>query len=139
MCDQQVYITKPKEAWPSAEWIGAILASKLIGFFIRGYYDERDDAFPQIKVGQLKSLPIASVDPSKPEEVTRHDRVVEMVQVKLAANRQLCEDGSTLSPQERAVLQRRVTATDRRIDHLVYTLYGLTPEEIALVEAATET
>jgi len=29
-----------------------------------------------------------------------------------------------------------VTATDQQIDALVYDLYGLTPEEIALVESS---
>jgi hypothetical protein len=32
--------------------------------------------------------------------------------------------------------QRRITATDAQIDALVYELYGLTPEEIAVVEGA---
>ncbi|MGA2853557.1 MAG: hypothetical protein ABSE90_05455 [Verrucomicrobiota bacterium] len=35
---------------------------------------------------------------------------------------------------EKAVLQNAVTATDQEIDKLVYELYGLTKEEIALVE-----
>ena len=35
---------------------------------------------------------------------------------------------------EKATLQNAVTATNRQIDQLVYELYGLTPEEIALVE-----
>jgi hypothetical protein len=35
---------------------------------------------------------------------------------------------------ERQALQNAVTATDQQIDALVYELYGLTPEEIALVE-----
>jgi hypothetical protein len=35
---------------------------------------------------------------------------------------------------EKATLQNAVTATDHQIDALVYDLYGLTPEEIALVE-----
>jgi type II restriction/modification system DNA methylase subunit YeeA len=34
----------------------------------------------------------------------------------------------------RGVLQRQVTATDDEIDHLVYQLYDLTDEEIAIVE-----
>jgi hypothetical protein len=38
--------------------------------------------------------------------------------------------------REQAVLQNAVTATDRKIDELVYELYGLTPEEISLVEGA---
>ena len=37
---------------------------------------------------------------------------------------------------EKAVLQNAVTATDQQIDQLVYELYNLTPEEIALVEGA---
>lgn len=37
---------------------------------------------------------------------------------------------------EKAVLQNAVTATDQQIDKLVYELYQLTPEEIALVEGA---
>jgi len=36
------------------------------------------------------------------------------------------------------VIQRQIEATDRQIDQLVYELYGLTNEEIALVEAATK-
>jgi hypothetical protein len=35
---------------------------------------------------------------------------------------------------ERQTLQNAVTATDQHIDALVYELYGLTPEEIALVK-----
>lgn len=38
------------------------------------------------------------------------------------------------SEKDKAVLQNAVEATDRQIDALVYELYGLTPEEIALVE-----
>ncbi len=34
----------------------------------------------------------------------------------------------------KATLQNAVTATDQQIDALVYDLYGLTPEEIQLVE-----
>jgi DNA-binding transcriptional ArsR family regulator len=37
---------------------------------------------------------------------------------------------------EKATLQNAVTATDQQIDQLVYELYHLTPEEIALVEGA---
>ena len=40
------------------------------------------------------------------------------------------------SDKEKATLQNAVTATDPQIDQLVYELYALTPEEIALVEGA---
>jgi hypothetical protein len=36
--------------------------------------------------------------------------------------------------RDRQVLQRQIDATDREIDALVVELYGLTEEEIAIVE-----
>ena len=45
---------------------------------------------------------------------------------------------ATRADGERATLQNAVTATDRQIDALVYELYGLTAEEIALVEGDTK-
>jgi hypothetical protein len=41
-------------------------------------------------------------------------------------------------PQRREQIQREIDATDRQIDSLVYQLYGLSEEEISLVEAATK-
>jgi hypothetical protein len=37
-------------------------------------------------------------------------------------------------PQAETVLQRQIETTDRQIDQLVYVLYGLTDEEIKIVE-----
>ena len=39
---------------------------------------------------------------------------------------------------ERTVIERQIEATDGEIDRLVYELYGLTEEEIALVEGAAK-
>lgn len=39
--------------------------------------------------------------------------------------------------QDKTVIQRQIEATDRRIDRLVYALYGLMEEEIGMVEEAT--
>jgi len=40
------------------------------------------------------------------------------------------------TPQDNTQLQRQIDATDKQIDQLVYRLYGLTDDEIALVENA---
>ena len=40
------------------------------------------------------------------------------------------------SLDKRRTLQSAVTTTDAEINRLVYELYGLTPEEIAIVEGA---
>jgi hypothetical protein len=39
---------------------------------------------------------------------------------------------------ERSALRHQIEHTDREIDQLVYELYGLSDEEIALVEATTQ-
>ena len=39
---------------------------------------------------------------------------------------------------ERTLIQRRIDATDKEIDKLVYELYDLTDEEIAIVEGGIE-
>jgi hypothetical protein len=42
------------------------------------------------------------------------------------------------SPDDKTRLQRQIDATDREIDRLVYDLYGLTEEEIMIVEGTTK-
>lgn len=39
---------------------------------------------------------------------------------------------------DRTVIERQIAATDEEIDHLVYELYGLTKDEIAIVEGVSE-
>ncbi len=63
----------------------------------------------------------------------RHDKLVGLVDKMLLLVPKL---RAAKSETERATLQNAVAATDRAIDALVYELYGLTPEEIALVEGA---
>jgi hypothetical protein len=41
---------------------------------------------------------------------------------------------AAMADAEKATLQNAVTAADQQIDQLVYELYGLTEEEIQLVE-----
>lgn len=40
-------------------------------------------------------------------------------------------------PGDKTAIQRQIDATDDEIDNLVYELYGLTEEEIKIVEGAT--
>ena len=42
--------------------------------------------------------------------------------------------GAFWADHEKTALQRQIDATDRQIDQLVYELYGLTEEEIKVVE-----
>ncbi len=45
-------------------------------------------------------------------------------------------DSRRPNPQMKTILQRQIEAADRQLDGLVYELYGLTDDEIAIVETA---
>ena len=60
--------------------------------------------------------------------------VVSLVEKMLDLHKQLAE---ARTPNEKERLQRQIDATDREIDALVYELYGLTEEEIRIVEEGT--
>jgi CHASE3 domain sensor protein len=79
----------------------------------------------------LSKLPIRTIDFNDPEDKSRHDRLAAMVENMLAWNQQLA---AARKPQEKALLERQIAATDHLIDQLVYELYGITDEEINLVE-----
>ena len=44
----------------------------------------------------------------------------------------------TKTDHEKSLIQRQIKETDRQIDQLVYELYGLTDEEIKIVEEASQ-
>lgn len=59
--------------------------------------------------------------------------MVSLVETMLALHKSLA---AARLPDEKERLQRQIQSTDNQIDALVYQLYGLTPEEIAIVESA---
>jgi hypothetical protein len=109
----------------------AVLNSRLMRFLYNDLVGEQARVFPEVKPVQLFKLPIRIFNFSDATEKSRHDNVVAKVEKMLALTVKLHE---AKSESEKAVLQNAVTTTDEEIDRLVYELYGLTEEEIKLVE-----
>ena len=72
---------------------------------------------------------------SDPAGKARHDQTVSLVDSMLDLHKQLA---AAKSEARKTVIRRQIDATDAEIDRLVYDLYGLTAEEIAVVEGASE-
>jgi type I restriction-modification system DNA methylase subunit len=109
-----------------------ILNSHLINWFYQTILNpEKGEALAQVKRGHLAQLPIAMVNFLNPNEKQRHDQIVALVEQMLVLNKQLAE---AKTPHDKTTIQRQIDATDHQIDQLVYELYGLTEEEIAIVE-----
>jgi hypothetical protein len=60
--------------------------------------------------------------------------VVGLVERMLALHQKLA---AAAIPADKQLYQRQIEATDRQIDALVYELYGLTDEEVEIVEGRT--
>ncbi|HKP52084.1 MAG TPA: hypothetical protein VJ183_05475 [Chloroflexia bacterium] len=84
----------------------------------------------------LERLPIRTINFFDPADKTRHDQMVSLVERMLKLHKDLA---AAKSPNDRVVLERQIKATDEVIDRLVYELYGLTEEEIRVVEGVTLT
>ena len=76
---------------------------------------------------------IRIIEFSDPEAIVRHARISSLVD-------RMLDPALAARPvkgeYERTLLQRQIKATDRQINALVYELYGLTEEEIRIVEEA---
>ncbi|MBI5832250.1 MAG: Eco57I restriction-modification methylase domain-containing protein [Armatimonadetes bacterium] len=112
----------------------AILNSRLLGWYFPYISAPFSGGFWSANRQFLSRAPIRLASPTVPEDVARHDELVNLVDQMLALHKQLCAD---LAPRERQQTERRITATDTRIDQIVYELYGLSDKEIALVEDTT--
>ncbi len=96
------------------EFILALINSKLLNFYHDSLRVKATDLHPQILVGNLKKLPIKIASKSEQEKIAKLvGRITEAKSVN--------PDSDT-------------SALEREIDQQVYALYGLTPEEIAIVE-----
>jgi len=79
----------------------------------------------------FKEFPIHTINFSDPVDKTRHNTMVSLVERMLSLNKQRAD---VRTDHEKTLIDRQIEATDREIDKLVYELYGLTEEEIRIVE-----
>ena len=77
----------------------------------------------------MAKVPIRPINFSDPADKARHDRMVSLVERMLDLHKR-----TPRTPQEQEMVKREIESTDRQIDALVYELYGLTDEEIRIVE-----
>jgi len=117
----------------SYPYLLGLLNSRLMRFLYDDLVGEESRVFPEVKPVQLFKLPIRTINFTDPSDDARHDRMVALVEQMLELHKRL-HDAKT-APADRELYQRQIDATDREIDRLVYDLYGLTEEEIRIVEA----
>ena len=128
-----LHILLPRDEYHDLRYVLGVMNSRLIDFAYTFMNPEKGEALAEIKKYHVEQLPIRTINFSDPEDATRHDRMVELVQRMLELNERLA--GARIE-RERTVIGHQIAATDSQIDRLVYELYGLTDEEIAVMEEA---
>jgi len=111
--------------------LGVLLSSTCQWFWLHHFYDQKK-TFPKVKKEALLSMPIPLLDLGIPGDRARHDALVALVEKMLALVPRL---RTARGENERATLQNAVTATDQQINAAVHALFGLGPEDVAVVEA----
>ncbi len=112
-----------------------ILNSRLFIFLYRLLSLESGRVLAQVKPAILDNLPMCKVDLSDQSDRARYEGISVLVERMLDLHKQLA---AAKNPNDKTHLQREIEATDRQIDQLVYELYGLTEEEIKVVEEAAK-
>jgi len=108
-----------------------ILNSKLSDYFFSTISSSIRGGFYRWKRQYVERIPIKSFDPDDPDGMALHDFVIAQVALMLELKREI---SSAVLPNQKEQLQARIEYTDEKINHLVYQLYGLSTEEIALIE-----
>ena len=129
--NKNLYILKAKCLESILYMLGIINSLLISKIYISQVSQAYKDDFPQVTIKDLLNLPVPDLDISKPEDKNKYGKIIFLVQSILSLNEKL---KGAADPQAKTVLQRRIEATDKEIDQLVYQLYSLTPEEIALLE-----
>jgi type I restriction-modification system DNA methylase subunit len=111
------------------EYILGLLNSRLLDNYLKSFSSPFSGGFFAYNRQYIEQLPIHIINFSDPAEKAAHDKMVMLVEHMLFLHKQ-----SPRTPQEKEMLQCDIQSTDHAIDAIVYKLYGLTEEEIKIVE-----
>jgi len=126
-CNTLLFVLKIMSADYSYKSLLGILNSTLIGWYFRKKFQIKDDdTFPQIMIRDILQFPIPVIGKHIASEL---DSFVDQL---LSLNREL---QSVTLESRREQLQAKIDHCEERVNRLVYELYGLTEEEIAVVES----
>lgn len=117
LCDKTVHIILNKDNEIPLKYLLSIINSNLINYYFKSYKEEEGRAFAQVKTVDIKNLPFIY-------NVNYLGRLTNKVDQILALKQE--------NPQA------DTTTLEKEIDTLVYKLYNLTDDEIAIVEESSK-
>jgi hypothetical protein len=131
LCLNNMHVLVLVSERPSLFYVLGVMNSRLLTWYYHILNPEVGEALAEVKKTNVARLPIRPINFFDPTDKACHDRMVEMVEQMLSLNKQLA---SAKTDHDKTILQRQIGSTDQQIDRLVYELYGLTEEEIKIID-----
>ena len=131
ICRNNLHIILPQDCNYNLKYILGILNSSFCNFCYRAINPEKGEALAEIKKQHLGQLPIRTINFSDPTEKAQHDKLVALVENMLELQKKY---HNTRIDQDKELYERQIKMVDAQIDRRVYDLYGLTEEEVKVVE-----
>ena len=123
------------EQYGTPKYMTGLLNSQLLDWFMKRVSTTFHGGYFAANKQFLVQLPIRTINFDDPADVARHDKMVALVERMLALHKKLA---AATIPADKILYRRQIEATDRQIDALVYELYGLTEEEVAIVQGCLD-
>ncbi len=137
LADEELYNTQNafnllKKTDIELVFILGIINSKLLSFYHRKrFLDEFKMRFQKILIKDCRKFPIYNVDFDNTNEKEIYEKIINYVSQILIENKEYYK---IITNNDKKIYQQKINLLDEQIDKLVYELYGLTEEEIKIVE-----
>jgi type I restriction-modification system DNA methylase subunit len=126
-------ITLRPDVTESPKYVLGLLNSALLDFYLKRVSTTMRGGFFRYFTQFIEQLPIRRIDFAKSADKAAHDRVVSLVESILASHKQ---HAAAKSEADREIIDRQIKSIEAEINRRMYDLYGLTDEEIAVVEGS---
>jgi hypothetical protein len=128
-------ITIPKDSGYSPEYVLGVLNSKLMFWVLQKISNIFRGGWITCTKQYVGKLPIHRISMPDTHERALHDSLVRSVNRMLEQRKAFA---SSKTEKQKVSAQRQIAALESGIDRLVFQLYGLTDEEVAIVESSQQ-
>ncbi len=106
--------------------------SSLINLYYQKFLKSTKTVFSEIQARQVAQLPIKTINFANQTQKSQHDLLCNLAQQMFDLNKELAEAKENTDKWNR--LKQEIDKIDHKIDEAVYKLYGLTKEEVSIIE-----
>lgn len=122
-------ITLQDEEKLSYEYVLGLLNSKLLDFYLKSLSSPFSGGYFAYNRQYIEKLPIIILNTTNKKEKAQYEKIITLVTSLINLHRE-----KPKTPQEKILISNEIAVNNAQIETFVYDLYGLSEEEIRIVE-----